>query len=261
MSQESRPTLAWRPSPVFLALVAVAVVSGIALWAMVGFDGSPGGGLGLGLVTFVFVATAWVITLCLHEFGHALVAYRNGDLSVVHRGYLTLDPLRYTHVLFSLVLPLVFVLLGGIGLPGGAVFIDRRALRTRFAHSAVSAAGPLTNLAVAIVLAFALALRTGNTPFWAAIAFLLFLQVTAAVLNLLPFPGLDGYGIVEPYLPRTWASRAAQLAPFAIIGLFALLWIPAVNRTFFAGIDGILTLLGVPAGFVSAGYGLFQFWR
>ena len=154
MTQEQAGTrIRWAPSPLFLGLIAVAAVSGWALWNLVGVDRSAAdGGIVLGLITFVFVAASWVITLCLHEFGHAIVAYRNGDLSVAHRGYLTLDPLRYTHALFSIVLPLLFVLLGGIGLPGGAVFIDRRALRTRFARTAVSAAGPLMNLAVAVVL-------------------------------------------------------------------------------------------------------------
>lgn len=245
------------PSPIFLGLVAVASLSGWALWSA-----GPGWGLGLGLAAFVFITTAWVITLCLHEFGHAIVAYRNGDVSVAHRGYLTLDPLRYTHAVFSIVLPLLFLLLGGIGLPGGAVFIDRRALRTRRARSAVSAAGPLVNLAVAVLLAIALALGGGTlTAFWAAIAFLLFLQVTSAVLNLLPVPGLDGYGILEPYLPAAWAARAARIAPYVVLGLFALLWIPVVNRTFFSAIYGIVAILGVPGDLVGLGYGLYQFWR
>ena len=260
-ASQQRTTIPWRPSPIFVGLVIVSVVSGIALWNWVGYDGTAGGGIGLGLIAFVFVLASWVITLCLHEFGHAIVAYRNGDLSIAHRGYLTLDPLKYTHVVYSIVLPLIFVLLGGIGLPGGAVFVDRRALRTRFAHTAVSAAGPLMNIGVAIVLAIALAFHDAATPFWASIAFLLFLQVTAAILNLLPIPGLDGYGIIEPYLPRALAARAARIAPFAILGLFALLWIPALNAAFFAGINGILSLLGVPSGFVGLGYSLFQFWR
>lgn len=241
------------PSPIFLGLLVVTIAAG---WALAAGFGPPG------VVAFVFVTAAWVVTLCLHEFAHALVAYRNGDESIAHRGYLTLDPLRYTHVVYSIVLPLIFVMLGGIGLPGGAVFVDRSALRTRFASSAVSAAGPLTNLGVAIVLAIALALRPDWTsPFWAAIAFLLFLQVTAAVLNLLPIPGLDGFGILEPYLPRSWIPGAWRIAPFAVIGLFALLWIPQVNHAFFGLITGILTLLGVPGTLVGAGYGLFQFWR
>ena len=265
MTEHQRSTRTrWAPSPIFLGLIAVAALSGWALWNYIGVDRSASdGGIVFGLIAFVFVASSWVITLCLHEFGHAIVAYRNGDLSVAHRGYLTLDPLRYTHVVFSIVLPLLFVLLGGIGLPGGAVFIDRRALRTRFARTAVSAAGPLTNLAVALVLAVPLALTPPGelTVFWGAIAFLQFLQVTAAVLNLLPVPGLDGYGIIEPYLPQAWAARAARIAPYAVIGLFALLWIPPVNAAFFSGVDGILSLLGVPQGLWTVGYGLFQFWR
>ena len=239
------------PSPIFLGLVAVAIASGWALWTGLGASG---------IVAFVFVVATWVITLCLHEFAHAFVAYRYGDHSVVYRGYLTLDPLKYTHVMFSIVLPLLFLVLGGIGLPGGAVFIDRSALRTRFAHSAVSAAGPLTNVAVAVLLAIAFAFREGPSPFWAAIAFLLFLQVTAAVLNLLPVPGLDGFGIIEPYLPSGWLPGAARIAPFAIIGLFALLWIPQFNAAFFNGIQGITTLLGVPGVLIGSGYELFRFW-
>lgn len=240
------------PSPIFLGLVALTAVSGWALWSGIGSSG---------VVAFVFVAAFWVVTLCLHEFAHAFVAYRNGDESVVYRGYLTLDPLRYTHVLFSIVMPLLFLLLGGIGLPGGAVFIDRNALRTRFARSATSAAGPLTNVVIAVLLGVAIALRSDERSFWAALGFLLFLQVTAAVLNILPVPGLDGFGVLEPYLPRTWLAGAARIAPFAIIGLFVLLWIPAVNAAFFNGIFGLVRLLGVPSLLVSRGYDLFQFWR
>ena len=241
----------WAPSPIFLGLVAAAIASGWALWNGIGDRG---------IMTFVFVATSWVVTLCLHEFAHAFVAYRNGDSSVVHRGYLTLDPLKYTHVVLSIVLPLVFLLLGGIGLPGGAVFIDRNALRTRFAHSAVSAAGPLTNLAVAIVLATAIFVGQDGRNFWAALAFLLFLQVTAAILNLLPIPGLDGYGIIEPYLPRSWAGQAARIAPYVFFGFLILLWIPALNQAFFGGIFGIIRLLGVSPLLVQTGLSLFQFW-
>lgn len=235
-----------------MTILVVAIAAGWVLWTKV---------LPSGPVAFVFVVSVWIITLCLHEFAHAAVAYRYGDLSVRYRGYLTLDPLRYTHVMFSIVLPLVFLIAGGIGLPGGAVFIDRHALRSRFANSAVSAAGPLTNVLVAVILAIALRLGSGPAEFWVTIGFLLFLQVTAAVLNLLPIPGLDGFGIIEPYLPVSVRSGAARIAPFAVLGLFALLWIPQINSAFFTVIFWILGLLGGTQELVSYGYGLFQFWR
>ena len=63
-----------------------------------------------------------------HEFGHALVAYLGGDRMVVAQGYLSLNPLRYTNILLSVVMPIAFLLLGGIGLPGAAVYINHSAI-------------------------------------------------------------------------------------------------------------------------------------
>lgn len=242
----------WAPSPIFLGILAVAIATGWALYSGLGNSG---------ITTFLFVASAWVVTLCLHEFAHAFVAFRNGDSSVVYRGYLTLNPLKYTHVVLSIVMPLIFLLIGGIGLPGGAVFIDRSALRTRFANTAVSAAGPLTNFVVAIVLATAIFFRPENNDFWAALAFLMFLQLTAAILNILPIPGLDGYGIIEPYLPRSWAGQAARIAPYVFFGFFILLLVPAINRAFFGAVFGLAALLGVPSELIGAGSALFRFWQ
>jgi len=91
---------------------------------------------------FPFVAAGWLISLCLHEFGHAIVAYRSGDLSVRDKGYLTLDPLRYTNLQFSILWPLVFLAIGGIGLPGGAVYVNMGVLRSPGHRTLVSAAGP-----------------------------------------------------------------------------------------------------------------------
>src|SRR5919197_3167209 len=103
-------------------------------------------------MTFAIVLFGWIFSLCLHEFSHALVAYFSGDTTVREKGYLTFNPLKYTHPLFSIVLPLLFLVMGGIGLPGGAVYIERWRIRNRFLLSAVSLAGPLANLLLAIIL-------------------------------------------------------------------------------------------------------------
>src|SRR5574339_11953 len=103
-------------------------------------------------MTFAVVLIGWIFSLCLHEFSHALVAYYGGDYTVRDKGYLTFNPLRYTHPLFSIVLPLLFLVLGGIGLPGGAVYIERSLIRNRFVLSAMSLAGPASNLLIAILL-------------------------------------------------------------------------------------------------------------
>ena len=110
------------------------------------------------------------------------------------------------------------------------------------------------------MLATAIFVGDNGNNFWAAMAFLMFLQVTASILNLLPIPGLDGYGIIEPYLPRAWAGRAATIAPYVFYGFLLLLWIPALNQLFFGAIFGIIRLLGVAPILVQTGQNLFQFW-
>ena len=82
----------------------------------------------------------WILSVCFHEFCHALVAYWGGDRSVKEKGYLGMNPAAYIDPMMSLLLPAVILLMGGFPLPGAAVRIDRSALRSRVWASAVSAA-------------------------------------------------------------------------------------------------------------------------
>src|SRR5512146_3018031 len=113
-------------------------------------------------MTFLIVILGWIFSLCLHEFSHALVAYYGGDTTVRDKGYLTFNPLKYTHPVYSIVLPLLLLLMGGIGLPGGAVYIENWRLRSRGWISAVSLAGPTANLLVAVVLGLVLRLSAAD---------------------------------------------------------------------------------------------------
>src|SRR5262245_50652123 len=185
---------AFRPSPVFPGLVALWATGGVMAW----YDyGHP---------TFnviLFVLAGWVVSLSLHEYAHALFAFHSGDRAVANRGYLTLNPLKYTHPVLSIALPLVFLLLGGIGLPGGAVWVDRGAVRGRLNAAMISAVGPGANLVflLLLIVPFATGVRTReHETFWSAVAFLAFLQLTAVVLNLMPIPGVDGGNIARPWL-------------------------------------------------------------
>ncbi|MFI9624420.1 site-2 protease family protein [Streptomyces sp. NPDC052042] len=245
-----------RISPVFLGVTAVTAVSGWAVWT--GFAEQPG------VAVFLFVTAAWVVSLCLHEYAHARTALHSGDISIASKGYLTLNPLKYTHALLSIVLPVLFVIMGGIGLPGGAVFIERGRIRGRWRHSVISAAGPLTNVLFAVVC---------TAPFWLhaldgvpvtfryALGFLALLQVTAAILNFLPVPGLDGYGVIEPWLSYRVRRQAEPFAPFGLIAVFALLWIPEINVAFFDAVHALLRALGVDDLTTYCGWDAYRFWR
>lgn len=248
------PREAFRPSPIFLALLAL--LGGSAALAWTG-TGSPR------LAVFVLVVSGWLVSLCLHEYAHAVVAFRSGDRGVAHRGYLTLNPLRYSHPLLSIVFPVVVVLLGGIGLPGGAVWVDRHEIPGRLRHTLVSLAGPATNVAFALLLVLPFALGvdvTARPAFWAGVALLAFLQVTASVLNLLPVPGLDGGNMIQPWLSPQWRRGYDLMAPYGFLLLFALLWNPRVGGWFFDGVFALGDLLGLPAAGYAEGFRLIRFW-
>jgi Zn-dependent protease len=245
-----------RPSPIFLAIVALTAFGGVLAW-WAGASNRPLSYVGV----FIFVIAGWLVSLCLHEFGHAVTAWRFGDRDVAVRGYLTLDPRRYSHPMLSLGLPMLFIALGGIGLPGAAVYV-RTSFMTTARRTIVALAGPAANLLLA-------ALLLGSTRMWfdpvhpvlwAGVAFLGFLQVTAVVLNLLPIPGLDGYGALEPHLsPQT--QRAMEPAKqYGLLFLLVILFAPALNRWFFGVVFWFFDLSGVPGGLVGWGAHLTRFW-
>jgi len=214
-------------------------------------------------LTFVVVLVGWVFSLCLHEFAHAWIAYWGGDTSVRGKGYLTFNPLRYTHPVYSLLMPLLFLLIGGIGLPGGAVYIETWRLRSRRWVSAVSLAGPAANLLLALLLALLLRFAAVSASgIWPGLAFLAFLQVSALVLNLIPLPPFDGFGALEPHLRTDVRLRLAETRGALAWVVFLLLWyVPLLGRLFWGLVAFISHGLGVPLSLAALGLSQFQFWR
>ncbi len=248
-------------SPVFIGIAGATAVSGAALWMNVlpRFV-TP--------LTLIFVVGGWVVSLCIHEFGHAVVAYLGGDRSVAGAGYLTLNPLRYANISVSLILPIVFLLLGGIALPGGAVYINHSALRTRAWSSAVSLAGPVGTLlcGLAIGAVFTVGMRQSwlnpeNVNFFAALALLGFFMCLALVLNLLPAPGLDGFGIIRPWLPASMQYAAVRYGMLSIYAVFALLWFVApVRSAFFQVVIRLTTAFNIDQSLIYFGFMNMRFF-
>jgi len=244
-----------RPSPIFFAILALTAGAG---WLATTDLVSPG------IAVFIFVIAGWILSLTFHEFAHAFVAWRSGDRSVAQRGYLSLDPRKYTHPVLSIVLPVVFIMMGGIGLPGGAVLINRAALSDGQA-SLVALAGPLTNLVLGVVSLLAVANdivdATTQPVLASAIAFFGFLQITVFVLNMLPIPGLDGYAAIEPTLPESTRQLMRPVGQYGfLILIFVLFYVESANRLFWNAIFTILDVFGVDQGLYANGYDLFRFW-
>lgn len=245
-----------RPSPIFLVIVGLTLVGGGLAWST-GTNITPLAYVGV----FTMVVAGWLASLCLHEFGHAVTAWRFGDQDIAVRGYLSLDPRKYTNPWLSLGLPMLFIVLGGIGLPGAAVFV-RTSFMTPLRRTIVSLAGPSANLLLAVLL-LALtrwAYNPAHPVLWAGVAFLGFLQITAVLLNVLPIPGLDGYGALEPHLsPET--QRALEPAKqFGFLFILVLFISPALSQWFFGIVGQFFELSEVPAQLADIGMHLTRFW-
>jgi Zn-dependent protease len=214
------------------------------------------------MATFVLVLFLWIFSVCLHEFAHARVAYAGGDTSVREKGYLSMNPVKYLDPINSIILPVLFLMLGGIGLPGAAVYIDHSKLRSAHWDSAVSLAGPAANLLLLIVIAILLRFfGVAETAFGPALAFLGLLQASAVVLNLLPLPGFDGFGAIAPYLRPDTRYQFEQYGRQAIWVLLLLLFlVPPFARAFWSLVYLLADTAGIPLGLAGRGYEDFRFW-
>ena len=153
------------------ALILIAACVGLG-WA-VAAELPPAGPL-----TFAFVAATWILSVGIHEFGHAFVAHKAGDTTIVEKGYLTLDPLKYSDLVTTIIFPLIALALGGIGFPGGAVYLREDLMRSKGWRSLASLAGPLGTLVVLVALAVALPF-VASGPLYNALSLLALLQASA----------------------------------------------------------------------------------
>lgn len=217
------------------------------------------------VLTFAFVMCGWIVALSVHEFCHAWVADRAGDHTVEGRGYLTLNPFKYADPFMSIVLPVLVLAIGGIGFPGGAVYLRPDLMRSRLWRSAASLAGPGGTLAVLLFLA---ALTGGMRaiglagPAEDAIALLAFLQATALVINLLPIPGFDGFGALRPFIPP---RIQIALLPFqqvaAMLFIAAFFYFKPLSQALYVVSELICAVLGIAPETIFRGFHTFQFWK
>ncbi|MBI5478025.1 MAG: site-2 protease family protein [Deltaproteobacteria bacterium] len=184
---------------------------------------------------------ALILSIAVHEFGHALVADRLGDRLPRSQGRVTLNPLAHIDLLGTIALPLMGLLfgVGAIGW-GRPVMIQplafTRKLRMKTGHLLVAIAGPLMNILFGIVISLVglLLLRTGlvqNPLVLKAIFGVVFLNFILAFFNLLPFPPLDGGAVVAGLL----SDRSKVVASLQSYGLYlaiAVMAIPFARRVY-----------------------------
>lgn len=181
---------------------------------------------------------ALIVSIVFHEVAHGLMARALGDPTAQEQRRLSLNPIRHVDPVGTLLLPGFMLAVGGpvFGWAKPVPVIKERLRNPRYGMMAVAAAGPGTNLLLALlgavvfgILLHNFPLATGELPFWAqAMISFLTINVFLAFFNLLPIPPFDGSHIVEGLLPPSMAQGYEKLRPYGmllLVGLIAVTWV------------------------------------
>ena len=168
---------------------------------------------------------ALMVGLTFHEFSHALLADQLGDRGPRAMGRLTLNPIPHIDPIGALML-----VVAGFGW-AKPVMVNPAALRDgRRGMALVAFAGPIANVAVAVAFAVVyrlLDLGGVEQPFVVRlVALIVQLNILLAIFNLIPIPPLDGYNVLLAFLPPRQAMVVRQYAPYGVIVLLLLVFLP-----------------------------------
>ncbi|MEL7449395.1 MAG: site-2 protease family protein [Pseudomonadota bacterium] len=199
-----------------------------------------------------------LFAITLHEAAHGYAALRLGDRTAQMLGRLTLNPLKHIDPIGTVVVPLVLLLTGSPALFGWAKPVPigvRNFKNPRTDMVWVAAAGPASNLAMALGWAIVLKLSvSGLVPENAALplASMAYFGVTInavlAVFNMLPIPPLDGGRVLAGLVPPNVSDVLSRIEPFGMFIVFGLLYLQVLWTVVGPGVRVVRVLLLTAVG-------------
>jgi Zn-dependent protease len=189
-----------------------------------------------------------LLSVILHEVAHGYTAFRLGDPTARYAGRLTLNPLKHIDPFGTVILPLLLILARFPYPVGWAKPVPVNPLLLRDPHRGmmlVGAAGPLSNVALALVAA--MILRTfpvSRVPLlFDLLSIACYLNILLCVFNLVPVPPLDGSRVVAGLLPPDLKRAYESITPYGFLIVIGLFYLGLLEKVIIPLSDLIFSLL------------------
>ena len=179
----------------------------------------------LNLQSLVVIIVSILISLVIHEFMHAYAGYKLGDTTAKSEGRLSLNPLSHIDPVMTIALPIVTIFLFGAPILAAkpVPFDPRNVKYDEFGAAMIAAAGPLSNLALAILAALIVnSVGLAHPGLAAILNIFIVLNVALFVFNLLPIPPLDGSRVLYAFAPEVLQRFMLQIEPIGLFIIFGL---------------------------------------
>ena len=175
----------------------------------------------------VVLVVSILISLTIHEFMHAFVGYKLGDDTARSQGRLSFNPLAHIDPIMTVALPIITILvLHAPILAAKPVPFDPRNVKyNEYGAAMIAAAGPLSNLALAIIAALVSNIAPAGSTTQVVLNTFTQLNVALFVFNMIPIPPLDGSRVLYAFAPEPIQDFMRSIEPYGLVIVLGLVFL------------------------------------
>jgi len=194
--------------------------------------------------TLVTIVVSLIVSVTLHEMMHAYVGLKLGDTTAHEEGRVSLNPLRHVDPFATILLPIITLLVfhAPILAAKPVPFNPERVRFEEFGAALIAAAGPFTNLGLAVAGGLLARLFVGNPDVFNILTIFVSLNVGLFVFNMVPIPPLDGSRILYAFAPDVVRGVMAQMEQFGIFLVFGLIILVPAFGSILVGFNRAISL-------------------